>query len=133
MGLIELPKLDEGGDFTPVEPGEVELEIKFAELKSNDKSTWISVQFCPVNDPEARYDDIYQNVFLPNAEEADAKRRKKQINRFQTFLAAFNVDTSSGSLDTDDLVGKTGWALTGIEKDPAYPDKATVKKFIVSN
>lgn len=52
--------------------------------------------------------------------------------RIKEFMLAFGLDPSKKYKNPEvDFVGKTGWAILGIENDEEYGDKNYVKRFIV--
>ena len=69
---------------------------------------------------------------------ATAKNMKgltpKQVNNLKwsnlTFLTCFGIDPKKKFKPEDDLPGKTGWAILGIESDEEYGDKNYIKKFV---
>lgn len=61
----------------------------------------------------------------------DAKQAARALNQFKNFATCFGIDYSRPFSWEDDLVGKTGWVIVGIQKDDQYGDKNTVSKYVV--
>ena len=62
-------------------------------------------------------------------EKLDAKQFQRALYKFQRFAAAFGIDYSR-PFAWDDLVGKEGWIILGIQKDDEYGDKNRPTKYI---
>jgi len=57
------------------------------------------------------------------------KERVRARSSLRVFLECFGLPTS-GQLDVEDMVGKTGWAILGLEDNKQYGEQNYVKKFI---
>lgn len=69
-------------------------------------------------------------IRLPH-EEQDAKELNKTKYRLKTFYDAFGVDYSRGVNPSEDLPGKTGWAIVGMrESSFSGEEENYVKRFI---
>jgi len=62
-------------------------------------------------------------------DEMDEKEKIRAASNLRIFLECFGLPTS-GQLDMQDMVGKTGWAILGIEETEQYGEQNYVKKFI---
>lgn len=72
--------------------------------------------------------DFTKFIGLPHSE-LDEKAMVRARSNLRIFLECFGLPTS-GQIDTEDMVGKTGWAILGIEETEQYGEQNYVKKFI---
>lgn len=121
--------MDDVKELVLLPDGEHELQIVSAELYFNEKknSRSIKTQFKAINDPNAQR--IYQYIGIPSPSDDEEKIENKK-RQMKSFVEAFQVDLSGGGIDTDTLVGLTGWAILGMEADPQYGDKNVIKRFV---
>lgn len=71
-------------------------------------------------------------MYVLDKEKLDASTYQKSLYQFQQFAAAFAIDYSRPFDWEDDLPGKEGWMIVGVDRDKTgqYPDKNSVKKFV---
>ncbi len=69
---------------------------------------------------------------LSDKDKLTPKQQNRAFLSFREFAEAFDIDYSVPFSWVDDLPGKEGWALLGIQVDKTgeYPDKNVVRKFI---
>lgn len=59
------------------------------------------------------------------------KQIAQTLAAFKNFAACFGIDYSRPFSWEDDLPGKTGWIIAGVQKDDQYGDKNTISKYVV--
>ena len=110
---------------------EVELRVKYCDItdqKNNPGRKNLALVFDVADDPLV--DDIRQWIPIPADDLAseDPKRYSKQCDRFEAFLKAFSLVTP---IDTDNIVGQTGWAiLSESENDQSGEMQNGVRRFV---
>lgn len=131
MSIIDF-NIDSVQDLVTLPDGEHELRIIAAEIykKEGTNRQSIKVSFKAQGEPNAA--TIYQYIGIPGGDDDEEKRENKK-RQLKSFCEAFNVDLSSGGIDTDTLPGLTGWAVLATEADPQYGDRNVVKRFVVPN
>ena len=132
MSILDL-NLDEREDLKVLPDNqEAMLRVSRADVTPNrndpSRSNLALVFDCP-EDPLV--DDIRVWLPIPNAtiKAEDPKRYTKQLNRIAGFLASVGVD--GNTLDTDDRLGKEGWALISEEEGLDGSPQNGVRRFIV--
>ena len=103
--------LDEAQEFQPVEPGEYELVITFAEKRSG-KVDYLFLRFDIVGEELAK--GLSTCLFFPGPDD-DAKARMSKLNRFKYFAQAFGFNPSD-EIDLNSLIGAHGFALLSYKK-----------------
>ena len=63
-------------------------------------------------------------------EKLEPKQFARALHDFQQFAICFSLDYSRPFSWEDDLVGLEGWVILGVQKDPEYGDKNTIKKYV---
>jgi len=127
MGLLDL-NLDDVKELSSVEPGEYQLRINSAEIKTSEKTggQYLSVLMAISDESDSK--DVRKVFMLPTSDDDD-KTRNNRLRAVKNFYEAFGVD-SSGSVDTDTLPGLTGWAILAEEEDPQYGVSNYVRRFV---
>ena len=59
----------------------------------------------------------------------DEKQKQKNTYNFGQFCQCFKVDLSK-PFGFEDLIGKKGWVILGVQKDEQYGDKNNISKYI---
>jgi len=111
---------------------DTECEIRITDVGvDTDKNShaYFLPRFEPTEHPDAK--DFTKFFHIPD-DWMDAKRMKSSKNAIRKFAEAFGFDPDE-DLDTDNLIGLTGWAILGVEEDAQYGDKNYVKRFVAGN
>ena len=58
------------------------------------------------------------------------KQFQREMYKFKQFATAFDIDYSRPFSWEDDLPGKEGWLIVGVQKSDEYGDQNRVKKYI---
>ena len=127
MGLLEL-NLNDVKELATVEPGEYNLRITNAEVKTSEKTggQFLKVVFDLPDEADSKG---IQKVFMFPTDSDDDKVRNNRLRSVKLFYEAFDVDYE-GPVETDDLVGLTGWAILAEDEDPEYGTSNFVKRFV---
>lgn len=130
MSLIDLSTMDleNVSEPTPV-PGDEEYELRILEviLKENKNGEpYIMPRFEVIGHPTAK--DFGEYIPLPHSG-MDPKKMERSKYRLKLFLTTFNLPLTT-SLDIEDMVGSTGWAILGVESDEQYGDSNKIKRFL---
>lgn len=102
---------------------ETELEIKSVKhgpTKSGER-TGITVVFSDTNEPNA--EDIFWWCEFPATE-------MNFLKRLKYFYEAFDIPTDGEAIDIEDLTGRTGSAILGVEDGDDYGERNTIKRFV---
>jgi hypothetical protein len=67
---------------------------------------------------------------LATRDKLDMKKATRALSQFKNFAICFGIDYSR-PFDWNELVGKEGWVILGIQKDDQYGDKNTISKYVV--
>ena len=115
-------------------PNGTEAELRIIAIRDgySDKNSgahW----YQPVFDVPAEPLCIEFNDFLwdlKDRNKLEPKQAERSLNSFKQFAQCFGLDYSK-PFEWESLIGATGWAILGVQKDAQYGDKNTVKKYIV--
>ena len=66
---------------------------------------------------------------LTDRDKLEPKQAMRALADFKDFAASFSVDYSR-PFDWEDLIGKEGWVILGVQKDDQWGDKNTVSKYV---
>jgi hypothetical protein len=89
---------------------------------------WFMPRFDVPKDPMAvEFNAFFFNP-LDNAK-LDEKQRQKNDYNFQQFVKCFKVDLTK-PFSFEDLIGKKGWVILGIQKDDQYGDKNSISRYV---
>ena len=104
------------------------ISVRSGVSDTND-CTWHMPTFDVPDDPMV----IEFNKFMweLDREKLEPKKFARALSDFQKFATCFGLDYSRPFSWEDDLVGLEGWVILGIQKDPEYGDKNTIKRFVV--
>jgi hypothetical protein len=129
MGLLEL-NLNDVKELSTVEPGEYQLRITQCEVKTSEKTggQFLKVLF---DIPEEADSKGLSKVFMFPTDADDDKVRNNRLRSIKIFYEGFGIDYE-GAVETDDLVGLTGWAILAEDEDPQYGVSNYVKRFVAS-
>ena len=109
---------------------EVQIRITTVREGVSDKNNcrWFMPNFDVPSDPMAKeFNTFFWNP-LDNAK-LDEKQRQKNNYNFQQFVQCFGIDLKK--FNFDDLAGKKGWAILGVQKDEEFGDKNFISKYVV--
>ena len=108
--------------------GEYQLRILDAKIKNSQKTggDYLNVRLEVIGEPTAK--DINHVMMFPTSAD-DLKRANNRKAAVLSFLKAFGLSTS-GSIEPDEYVGATGWAILTEEADPEYGMQNRVRKFV---
>ena len=126
--------LDIGDDIAnapepKVVPADEEYKLRIiSAVQDIDKNQhpYILPRFDVADQPFSK--DFTKFIGLPHSE-LDEKAMVRARSNLRIFLECFGLPTS-GQLPIDDMIGKTGWAILGIEETEQYGEQNYVKKFI---
>jgi len=112
---------------------EVKARIIMVNTGISDKNgcKWYMPVFDVPADPMVMsFSDFFWEIL--DRDKLEASDYAKALNKFNKFTTAFRIDLSRPFSWTDDLPGKDGWMILGIQKDKegVYDDKNSVKKYI---
>jgi len=113
---------------TSLKEGEYQLRILDAKIKSSQKTggDYLNVRLEVIGEPTAK--DINHVMMFPTSAD-DVKRANNRKAAILSFLKAFGLNTS-GTIEPDEYVGSTGWAILTEEADPEYGMQNRVRKFV---
>ena len=128
MSILDY-NLDNVQELATVPEGEYQVRGAGAECKTSAKTggEYLSIRLECSDEPDAK--NITLVMMLPTDSD-DEKARNGRLRRLKSFYEAFDIDYTKG-VDTDDLVGCSGWAILTEEDDPEYGRQNRVKRFIV--
>lgn len=98
-----------------------------SKMNKNDEP-YLLPRFEVVDEPTAKEFTKYFPVPFTGQ---DAKDQNNAMLGLQRFFSAFDYD-GGGQIDTESLVGLTGWAILGVENDEKYGESNYVKRFIAA-
>lgn len=129
MSIFDVGDLDSAQPIVAAKPGEYQLRIISAEGKDSSKGKpMISLRLEIItpdtngNAPSVLLDDLYHYLSAPDRT-ADPKTFAKQQQAIKDFCIAFNI-TTKGGLNTDNMLGATGWATLSNEE---YEGRSSAK------
>ena len=108
--------------------GEYHLRILDAKIKSSQKTggDYLNVRLEVMDEPHAK--DINHVMMFPTSAD-DVKRANNRKAAILSFLKAFGLSTA-GTIEPDDYIGASGWAILTEEADPEYGMQNRIRKFI---
>ena len=107
MGLLEL-NLDKVPDAILLDEGEHKLRVNSVEERENKNGKhYLAISYASTDKPDA--DLLYDNVYLPDGDDERKDNVKKRF--LNIILDAFGVQVTKGSLNTDDMLGCTGFLI----------------------
>ena len=120
--------LDEAKDMV-ILPDGTPAELEVRSVKIVPEKSYIAINFKPLNQGEF-VSSFTERVFFPK-EDDEAEKRNNKLLQIKKVVAAFDLG-SPREISEEYLLGKTVWAVLGIEHDAsgAYPDKNRVKQYM---
>jgi len=118
-----------GAEEPKVVAADEEYKIRVLDATSAiDKNgePYLLPRFEVVDEPLAK--DFTKFLRLPH-DGLNAKQLARAQWALKLFLEAFDMPVK-GQIDVEDLKGKTGWAILGVEDNEQYGEGNYVKKFI---
>jgi len=112
-----------------VVPADEEYKLRILDATtSRDKNDepYLLPRFEVIDEPLAK--DFTKFLRLPH-DGLNEKQMARAQWGLKLFLEAFDMPTK-GQIDAEDLKGKTGWGILGIEENAQYGEQNYVKKFI---
>jgi len=112
-----------------VVPADEEYKLRILDAtidRDKNDEPYLLPRFEVVDEPLAK--DFTKFLRLPHDGLNEKQLARVQWN-LKLFLEAFDLPTK-GRLDPEDLKGKVGWAILGIEDNEQYGEQNYVKKFI---
>jgi len=106
------------------------ISVKSGISEKND-CKWYNVLFDVPDDPMVK--EFTSFFWELDRDHLDAKQYERNLYSFKMFVKCFGVDLSRPFSWEDDLVGKEGWVIVGVQKDPQFGEKNTVSKYIVNS
>lgn len=133
MSILNLANQNINDEIDPV-AGEAdeEVELRVLDVRVNtDKNgnPYFMPRFESIENPDMK--DFTKFFSIPG-DHLEPKKNKAAKNGIRKFSEAFNFD-ASGDLDTDDLIGLTGWAILGVEDNEQYGPQNYIKRFVAGN
>lgn len=111
-------------------PDGTECQFVIVEAKATPEKHMVLVRTNLINAPGEFVKNPLIKLFYPKAEDSPEKRNNKLL-RLNTFAKAVQADlTPRGGIDLNTLVGKTGWAIWGVENDEKYGASNDVRSYI---
>jgi len=130
MGLLDI-NLENAEELKVLADNtEAEVRVTRAEVAENYSDNNLSDLVLTFDVPdEPLVDDIRVWLNIPNdaLKEVDVKRHVRAVTRMKQFCAAFDV---SFPTETEDLVGKTGWAIISERVDNTQTLRNGIRKFL---
>lgn len=127
MSILDL-NLQNIPDPEPVEPGQYLLRVISVEEKTSAKGNpMILVMLKVTEHPEAP--PIFNYFNLPY-EGCNPQFTQISLMQLKQFHQAFDLPLD-GPSDTEEWVGREGWAMVGVEIDERYGASNTVKRFLL--
>ncbi len=112
-----------------VVPADEEYKLRILDAtidRDKNDEPYLLPRFEVVDEPLAK--DFTKFLRLPHDGLNEKQLARAQWN-LKLFLEAFDLPTK-GRLDPEDLKGKVGWAILGIEDNEQYGEQNFIKKFI---
>jgi len=141
MGLSDYSSMEQEIRSTPemkTLPRGAETKVRIVSVNSgiSDKdgsqgARWFMPTFdCP-DDPYVKEFNTFMWDPLTYNNIADPKKVARSKDQFNRFTKCFKIDLSKPFSWEDDLPGKIGWIIVGVQSDDQYGDKNTVSKFVI--
>jgi len=104
------------------------ISVKTGISEKND-CKWYNVLFDVPEEPMVKEFSAF--FWELDRDHLDAKQYARNLFTFKQFAKCFDLDFSRPFSWEDDLVGKEGWIIVGVQKDEQYGEKNTVSKYVV--
>ena len=127
MSLLDF-NLENVTELSTVPEGEYAIRVVNCELKTSQKTggNYLNVRLELADEADSK--NITHIIMLP-ADGDDDKRRNNRLRAVKMFYEAFDVDYTKG-VETEDLVGLTGWAIVVEEESDEYGTQNRVRRFV---
>jgi len=114
-------------------PKGTEVKARIVSVRSgvSDKNecTWYQPVFDVPADPMVtEFNDFFWEL---DRGKLTAKQFQRELFKFKQFATAFGIDFSRPFSWEDDLPGKEGWLIVGVQKSDEYGEQNRVKKYIL--
>jgi hypothetical protein len=139
MSLVDYSSLEDEIKNAPEPrtlPDNTQIEVRIIAVNSgtsekNSNCIYHSPVFDVPSDPMVKdFNTFFWDLVDAKLKNIDPKQQQRNLYSFKEFAEAFKVDLSKPFSWEDNLIGRTGFAILGIKKDPQYGDKNTIKKFV---
>ncbi len=134
MSILDLDLSDAKEPTVVPANQEYQLVITKCEAPKQDKSgfDYIMPVFEIPKEPNSKSFSRYIRLATRgNLDKLDDKKKNDLKWGNTVFLKCFGIDTTKKFSPEDDLPGKKGWAILGVESDEEYGDKNKISKFVV--
>lgn len=107
---------------------EAQLRIMDAKVGTSQKGSgdFLMIRLEIVNEPYVK--DVSHVIMLPDSNQDDKSNNNRKLGMKQ-FRTAFDI--APGGFSTNELVGRTGWAILAEKDDPEYGKQNRVKNWVV--
>ena len=122
INQAEAPKLLRKGE-------EVKARIVSVRTGVSEKNNcaWFMPTFDVPDQPNVKE---FNNFFWVLDSKLDPKQFSRELYHTQQFAKAFGIDLSRPFSPEDDLVGKEGWLVVGVQSNDEYGDQNTVTSYV---
>jgi hypothetical protein len=122
MGLDDLPELK-------ILPAGTEAKLRILDVSikpDRNGDEMLQIRLDVADEPNVK--EVYWQCHFPKASMND--KRVFMLKQFLSgFCEAFEIDKTAAN-DTNDWVGKEGWAILGVRSDPKYGDSNEVTRWV---
>lgn len=108
----------------------IQVRSGISEKEASNGARWYSPVMDVPDDPMVKEFNTFLWDPLTQDKLSDPKQKARNLDTFKKFIQCFKIDLSKPFDWETDLVGKTGWIITGIQTDDQYGDKNTVSKYV---
>jgi len=98
-------------------------------VSDKNKCAWFMPMFEVVDAPLVKEFNTF--FWVPDKDKLEPKQYARTCYDIKVFAQCFGVDISVPIDYNDDLPGKEGWAILGIQNSDDYGEQNTIKKFIL--
>ena len=130
MSILDLSNMNIKDTADPIViNADSEIEVRILEVKMDtDKNgnPYILPRFEVVGEPLAK--DFTKFLSIPT-QKLDPKKFENAKRSLKNFGLCFDIDFDIKQ-DVNDMVGKTGWVIVGVETTDEYGEQNYIKKFV---
>uniref|UniRef100_A0A6M3K8M8 Uncharacterized protein n=1 Tax=viral metagenome TaxID=1070528 RepID=A0A6M3K8M8_9ZZZZ len=131
MSMLDLADLNLGSAIEPkaVEGGK-EHQLRIVAINvAQDKNgmTYWQPRVEVVNDPNSK--DFTHFLHVPDRDKMDDKKLNQSKWNMKLFMESLGVDLAR-SIEPNDLIGETFWAILGKKTDEMYGDQNFISQFV---
>lgn len=100
-------------------------------MSDKNGARWFMPRFDYPSDPMVKE---FTQFFWNPLDSAKLTEKQKQMNNysFKQFCACFGVDLSK-PFAFEDLIGKEGWVIVGVQKSDEYGEQNTISKYVTGS